>query len=284
MGRTEGRRNAVHTSTCGFAPRRNLASIAPTNLEGHDVADNWYYLEGREQRGPMSREQLLGVLGNIPNARDTFVWREGMGDWKRAGDVAELGSAPPPFAQAGAAPMGAPGGFTSASGPGTGPFGGAGAPYGAPMEPAAQPSILNLWFGFSGRVNRAKYWLVSLVNTGLLLAALTMIFINVGMSSWSQAGVGVIVLVVLFVVAIVSGIAVGIKRLHDRDKSGWWILLFYVVPSILSSGGSASGSLGAQGVLGLASLALSIWGIVELGFLRGTQGPNQYGPDPLQGR
>ena len=35
-------------------------------------------------------------------------------------------------------------------------------------------------------------------------------------------------------------------------------------------------------VLGLASLAISIWGLVELGFLRGTVGPNQYGPDPLQ--
>jgi uncharacterized membrane protein YhaH (DUF805 family) len=35
-------------------------------------------------------------------------------------------------------------------------------------------------------------------------------------------------------------------------------------------------------VLGLASLVISIWGLVELGFLRGTVGPNQYGPDPLQ--
>jgi uncharacterized membrane protein YhaH (DUF805 family) len=29
-------------------------------------------------------------------------------------------------------------------------------------------------------------------------------------------------------------------------------------------------------------LALAVWGIVELGFLRGTAGPNQFGPDPLQ--
>jgi uncharacterized membrane protein YhaH (DUF805 family) len=36
-------------------------------------------------------------------------------------------------------------------------------------------------------------------------------------------------------------------------------------------------------VLSLASLGISIWAIVVLGFLRGTRGPNRYGPDPLGG-
>ncbi len=31
----------------------------------------------------------------------------------------------------------------------------------------------------------------------------------------------------------------------------------------------------------LGSFAISIWGFVEIGCLRGTEGPNQYGPDPL---
>jgi uncharacterized membrane protein YhaH (DUF805 family) len=33
--------------------------------------------------------------------------------------------------------------------------------------------------------------------------------------------------------------------------------------------------------LALASVAISIWALVELGFLRGTSGPNDFGPDPL---
>ena len=37
-------------------------------------------------------------------------------------------------------------------------------------------------------------------------------------------------------------------------------------------------------ILGLAGFGISIWALVELGFLRGTVGPNQYGPDPLEGR
>jgi uncharacterized membrane protein YhaH (DUF805 family) len=33
--------------------------------------------------------------------------------------------------------------------------------------------------------------------------------------------------------------------------------------------------------LGIAILVVLIWFLIELGFLRGTQGQNQYGPDPL---
>ena len=47
------------------------------------------------------------------------------------------------------------------------------------------------------------------------------------------------------------------KRWHDRGKSGWWSLIIFVP------------------IIG------SIWFLVELGFLRGTDGPNRFGPDPL---
>ena len=83
---------------------------------------------------------------------------------------------------------------------------------------------------------------------------------------------------IVFIAMIVSGVAVGIKRLHDRDKSGWWLLAFYLVPALLDGVGR---TMNSPVIFGLASLAVSIWAIVELGFLRGTTGPNQYGPDPL---
>jgi len=61
-----------------------------------------------------------------------------------------------------------------------------------------------------------------------------------------------------------------------------------VGPFILSRA-SVLGSMANTGehplagfVLGLASFVISIWALVEIGFLRGTVGPNQYGPDPLQ--
>ena len=56
-----------------------------------------------------------------------------------------------------------------------------------------------------------------------------------------------------------SGICVGIKRFHDRNKSGWWILI-QLVP-----------------------LIGPIWYFVDVFCLRGTVGDNRFGPDPLAG-
>jgi uncharacterized membrane protein YhaH (DUF805 family) len=89
-------------------------------------------------------------------------------------------------------------------------------------------------------------------------------------------GIGFFLIVlIVYIPLIVSGVFVGIKRLHDRDKSGWWLLLFYLVPALLNEMSNTSM------LFSLASLAISIWAFVELGCLRGTAGPNKYGPDPL---
>jgi uncharacterized membrane protein YhaH (DUF805 family) len=84
---------------------------------------------------------------------------------------------------------------------------------------------------------------------------------------------------VLYVPLVWVGLAVATKRLHDRDKSAWWLLLFYALPAVLGNVGDAAGGIG--GMLSLVGVAISIWAMVELGFLRGTPGPNRYGPDPL---
>jgi uncharacterized membrane protein YhaH (DUF805 family) len=89
----------------------------------------------------------------------------------------------------------------------------------------------------------------------------------------------VVIFVLLLVPAVLSGVATGVKRLHDRDKSGWWLLLFYLGPGLLDGIGRGAGSIGL--IFSLASFAISIWALVELGCLRGTDGPNTYGPDPL---
>ena len=91
-----------------------------------------------------------------------------------------------------------------------------------------------------------------------------------------------IVFIAFTVVSWISAFAVGVKRLHDRDKSGWWILLFYLAPSVLGSIANTSEQPLAGFILGVGSFVISIWALVELGFLRGTVGPNRYGPDPLQ--
>jgi hypothetical protein len=79
-----------------------------------------------------------------------------------------------------------------------------------------------------------------------------------------------------------AGFAVVIKRLHDRDKSAGWLLLFVLVPLILQTIAYYTGAVEFKIILGLACFFIGIWFLVELGFLRGTAGPNRYGLDPLQ--
>ena len=136
-----------------------------------------------------------------------------------------------------------------------------------------------LFFSFSGRINRAKYWLASLL---LIPAFLLLVFLIVGSLANAGDAMAALVLIPLLIIvvgAIYSGLAIAAKRLHDRDKSAWWLLLFYVVPGLLQAVGDSLGDVGFM--FYILSFAISIWALVELGFLRGTAGPNRFGPDPL---
>jgi len=102
-----------------------------------------------------------------------------------------------------------------------------------------------LFTSFEGRINRQLWWTgIGVIFGGSVIAR--MIFGNHG-----------IIPIVLGIIFLITGLALHIKRCHDRDKSGWWCLLL-IVPLV--------------GV---------IWAIVELGILEGVRGPNEYGPDPL---
>jgi Protein of unknown function (DUF805) len=75
--------------------------------------------------------------------------------------------------------------------------------------------------------------------------------------------------------------ATTIKRLHDRNRSGWWIIAFGVVPILLPDVAGRLGNSYAVFFIGLIAFVLSIWSFVETFCPRGTHGPNRFGPDPL---
>lgn len=136
-------------------------------------------------------------------------------------------------------------------------------------------SISQLLFSFQGRVNRAKWWLV-----GLAVLAFMIVLVVIGVLLAASLGAAAAVLFLFYIPILWIGLAMGAKRLHDRDKSAWWLVLFYLVPGILQGIAGQAGSLSV--ILMVISAAITVWAIVELGFLRGTTGANQYGPDPLQ--
>lgn len=151
-------------------------------------------------------------------------------------------------------------------------------------------NIIGLLFSYQGRINRGKYWLAILIYIAISVVVTAVGFIMLGngiLEMADEADDGVIVgllskgigffliVLIIYLPMIVSGIFIGIKRLHDRDKTGWWLLVFYLVPALLNELSHVSL------LFSLASLAISIWAFVELGCLRGTAGTNKYGPDPL---
>jgi uncharacterized membrane protein YhaH (DUF805 family) len=123
--------------------------------------------------------------------------------------------------------------------------------------------MTNLLFGFQGRTNRAKFWLVAVALLIIEIIVLGVLCGGAMMSDDPQQAlaslgpVAGIVLIILGLAVTWITIAVGIKRFHDRNKSGVWILIIFVP------------------VIG------GLWYLIECGFLRGTPGPNDYGPDPL---
>jgi uncharacterized membrane protein YhaH (DUF805 family) len=136
-------------------------------------------------------------------------------------------------------------------------------------------SALPTWLGFSGRLNRTKFWLVSASDVIMLALVLTPLMAAGTTLAWIIFAVGL-------AVTLPSLLGARIRRLHDQDRSGWWTLLFYGTPTLVAMIGFKSGNQTVMGLLSLLSLALSVWGLYWLGFLRGTAGSNRFGPDPLQ--
>jgi len=120
-----------------------------------------------------------------------------------------------------------------------------------------------LLFSFSGRINRAKFWLVALGMWVVMMVIFAVVLAPVFTAADPQAAMGSIgavtgiILLLVYIVALWIGLATQVKRWHDRNKSGWWVLI------------------------ALVPLVGPFWFLIECGFLKGTTGPNQYGPDPL---
>jgi len=108
----------------------------------------------------------------------------------------------------------------------------------------------DLLFQFSGRINRAKFWIGVGISWAISVVA---VLIATAMGN----SIGWILAIVVYIAVVWIGLAVSIKRWHDRGKSGWWILISFI------------------------PIVGPLWALVETGFLEGDKGDNEYGPDPL---
>lgn len=110
---------------------------------------------------------------------------------------------------------------------------------------------------FSGRSQRKEYWMFLLLF--LIVYAVTFTIMLAGGLGGSEPGplfwLGGALLFIFVIGSFIPSIAVQVRRFHDQDKSGWFVLLNFIP---------------------------YIGGIIVLVFmcLEGTRGPNRFGPDP----
>ncbi|MGQ4274767.1 DUF805 domain-containing protein [Terrihabitans sp. B22-R8] len=132
------------------------------------------------------------------------------------------------------------------------------------------------FLSFKGRMARGRYWVTTLLLTVLIVAiVLAASFVPWLMGTTVSDDTLLLVFVVLSLFAVYPLLAISVKRLHDRNKSGWWLAAMYVPPML------AEISLGESAESNFIGLVFGLWAFIELGFLRGTSGPNRFGPDPL---
>ncbi len=110
-------------------------------------------------------------------------------------------------------------------------------------------------FSFKGRMNRLKYWLYSIVPMAIMFIAVMPIILTAQEGREASPFFSLLMMVAV-VVAMWISLAIQVKRWHDIDQSGWWVL---------------------AGMIPYVNIIV----LIVLGFVKGTEGANRFGDDPL---
>jgi uncharacterized membrane protein YhaH (DUF805 family) len=145
---------------------------------------------------------------------------------------------------------------------------------------------VRLLFSFKGRAGRAKYLVVELALLTLWFTLWIVLRAEFA-SPWEQW--------VTAIPMIWINLAITSKRLHDRNRNGWWAVAVFVVNRLsyvfyglllgVSFGIGIDISIAEELLFALLAVTVSLlqtWVVIELFFVAGTDGPNRFGPDPTR--
>ena len=157
---------------------------------------------------------------------------------------------------------------------------------------------LRAFFNLAGRLTRMRFWF-SLVLEAIALLLLGAVFYvyalsipgayeNGGPTPFPTDPIGAPLAVIWYLamaVLLFCLVKTCVKRLHDRDKSGWWLLVFAAAPNFITGAARelAMRTLipdAAATMMLVASGVLFLWGVAEMGVLPGDGGDNRFGPSP----
>ncbi len=135
-----------------------------------------------------------------------------------------------------------------------------------------------LFTSLDGRINRKPYWLAALVLFAISLVVQLGVYFAAGLQAMMIVGLAF----------MWPGFALAVKRAHDRNRPTWLVALFFAI-LLVSTFMQIAGVHETAGepttpyiVVSMIFLIFAIYAFIDWGLLRGTNGPNQYGPDPLQ--
>jgi uncharacterized membrane protein YhaH (DUF805 family) len=157
-----------------------------------------------------------------------------------------------------------------------------------------------LLFSFKGRIRRLYFWITTLVVeivAGMLTSTFQFMAQSYGMGEtnpdthqFESTGPLSIAIFAVTLGNLWVNLALSVKRLHDRDRTGWWIAAMYLAIIVavglgfvtLTQPEGQREPLNTIAIFAIiAAGILLLWLVIEIGFLRGTRGPNRFGPDPL---
>ncbi|HEY6254746.1 MAG TPA: DUF805 domain-containing protein [Xanthobacteraceae bacterium] len=120
--------------------------------------------------------------------------------------------------------------------------------------PQAIGSCFRKYVDFSGRASRSEYWYWALF---IFLGRIVTAILDVAILQAPPGSGGVQPLTAVFsLIILLPSFAVAVRRLHDVDRSGWWLLMYLTIIGII--------------------YPLLVWKCTK-----GTTGPNRFGEDPL---
>lgn len=140
-------------------------------------------------------------------------------------------------------------------------------------------SIKELLFSFQGRIGRKTYWIWNVIYYCLIVGFAQ------GMNVLFPA-LAHLILPVFLLVILIPDLAITAKRWHDRNKTSWWLLLNVplvigrMTMPIAADPSQAVQPSTLQVISSLTAVICGVWILVECGFLKGTDGDNQFGPEP----
>lgn len=228
------------------------------------MSESWHYPWQGKSEGPVSAEAMADLIRAGRVRADTLVWREGMANWEPARGhfgFATSASTPPPMPAYAAAASGLYEGAPARS-----------------FTEAIKVCFQN-YATFRGRASRSEYWWFQLF-----------VFLLTGLGSVLEGGMGGDgqALSGLFGIAtFLPNLSVSVRRLHDTNRSGWWIGGFYLglipaglVLGVIAALGEASAPGAGSALVGvILLLGIFAYAIAMIVFMvsRGTPGPNRFG-------